>query len=194
MAVFGVSITKEMDWRGQKERISNVYHYHTSDGQNFPDEAVIAEVARLEKLVFANNITFVQGRTWGPTNLGPVASVTRSIVDLTGTGAMAASSSMYRECAILISWPLGRYGTRNRHQFLRKYLHTLATHGYDASGNTAILGQPAAGSPLAVYMEGVRVLNPSGFVGGLDLATSGDRTNIGQGRIYPYLEHRQLNQ
>lgn len=192
MAVFGISITKELEWRGQQHRVSNVYHYHTSDGQTFPDSAAIDEVVRLEKLVFASAVKFVTGRTWGPTEQGPVASVTRSIKDLTGFGSVAATTGMYKEAAILVSWPLGRYGTRNRPQYLRKFLHTLAAHGYDTNGSTPMTAQPAAGSALQTYMEGIRVLNPAGFVGGLDLSTDGDRVNIGAGRTYPYLEHRQI--
>ena len=194
MASFGVTISKDIEWRGGTERISNVYHYHTSEGQVFPDLAVIQELVRLEKLVFANTVKFVVARTWGPTDQGPVDSVTREVVDLAGSGSAVPLNSMYRESAILISWPLGRYGVRNRAQFLRKFLHTASAHGYDPSGAIPIASQPAAGTPLATYMEGVRVLNPAGFVGGLDLCTAGDRVNTGAGRIYPYLEHRQFNQ
>lgn len=194
MAVFGVSITKRIAWRGGQEEFSNVYHYHTSEGQTFPDDAVIDELVRLEKLIFASNTTFTLARTWGPTDQGPVASVTRTIRDLTGPGSATAHASAYRECAILVSWPLGRYGTRNRPQFLRKYLHTSASHGYDVTGASALPSQPAVTTPLGEYIAGVRVLNPAGFVGGLDLATAGDRINTGPGLAYPYLEHRQFNQ
>lgn len=194
MAVFAVSITKSVPWRGAPEEYANVYHYQTTPGELFPDEAVIAEVVRLEKLIFASNVTFRVGRTWGPTGEGPEASVTREIVDLSGTGALGPTAGMYRECAILIQWPLGRYGSRNRPQFLRKWLRTQAANGYPTNGADPLAEQPGAGSALRQYMEGITTLDPGGLgTDVLELVTETGRAPVAEPLAYQYLEHRQFH-
>lgn len=194
MAVFGVSITKEIDWRGSQEQFSNVYHYSTDPAETFDDLGVIAEIERLEKLIFSDDVVFVTGRTWGPTDEGPLASVTREIVDLSGVGNAPRTSSMYKECAILITWPLGRYGTRNRPQFLRKWLHTDNPHGYVLNGAQPLAGQPTAGTPLREYMDGITRLDNPGLGWQYELCTASGREFQGEPVAYPYLEHRQFNQ
>jgi hypothetical protein len=193
MAVFAVSITKSAQWRGQQEEFSNVYHLLTTPGQLFPDAEIIAELERLEKLVHSTEVTFRTGRTWGPTDLGPAESVTREIVDLSGAGSQTPGSSVYRECAVLVQWPLGRYGSRNRPQYLRKWLHTFgAALGYPPDGSTPISSPPLPTSSLGQYMAEVTVVNPSGLTDDFELCTADGRTPIAAAAPYPYFEHRQF--
>lgn len=190
MATFGVSITKEIEWRGGMQEFSNVYHYNTDVAENFTDEAVIAELVRLEKTIHSTNVDFKIGRTWGPTHTGQENSVMRQIVDLDGSGAVSPATNFYRELAVLIIWPLGRYGTRNRPQFLRKWLHLDRNIGYDTSGSTPLAVAPV--QSIVDYIEGVTVLDPSIFPGQVELSTWEGREPTGPGRVYEYLEHRQL--
>lgn len=190
MAVFAVAITKSIPWRGGPQEFSNVYHFETGFSEPFDDLAVIADLVAMEKLVHGQTIDFVRARSWGPTDEGPAASVMREVVPLSGTGAVPVSGTMYRECAILISIPLGRYGTRNRPQYLRKWLHCDTTHGYDPRGLVRLTTPSEA---LTDYMDdlgsaGQRFWNLNGY----QLCTADGRTPIGDPYPYPYLEHRQL--
>lgn len=193
MAVFAISITKSVPWRGQVEEFSNVYHYNTLAIEEFADGAAIDELVAAERPVFANTITFRLARTWGPIGQGQAASVTRVVRDLTGPGTASSASDMYVECATLIEWPLGRYGSRNRRQFLRKWLH--ARHQPDGAPvgwlNGTVLHPGIAGAELA-YVNRVTSLDPPGIDGPYELCSPGGQTPIGPATIYPYLEHRQF--
>lgn len=188
MAVFGVSITKSMEWRGAQQEFSNVYHYQTAVGQPFDDEGIIAAVVAAERPLHATSVTFETGRTWGPTENGPAASVMREIVDLSGQGGATPLTNAYKETALLISWPLGRYGSRNRPQFLRKWLHTLASGGRGLDGSSRSDVSP---QNVLDYIAAVTALSDPAF-GDLDLCTADGRVPVGPAVQYPYLEHRQL--
>lgn len=190
MSVFGVTITKVMDWRGQPQQFSNVYHFNTSLGQSFDDVAVINAVKAAETPIHSNQVSFLMGRTWGPTDQGVAASKMREVVDLSGTGTATAASGYYRELAHLIRWPLGRYGSKNRPQYLRKWLHCVATHGFPTDGTTAMTTVPSA---LQTYIDAVTNLNPPGIMDGpMELCTAEGKMPTGPGKTIKYLEHRQL--
>jgi hypothetical protein len=157
MAVFAVSITKEINWRGGPKKISNVYHYKTGIGETFPDIAVIDKLVTEEKKIYASTVNFVRGRTWGPTEQGKSASKMREVKELAGSGNLSPSSGFYPEFAIMLYWPLGRYGQRNRPQYLRKWHHLgrfvgLSTEGARYNG----VPQPE----ITAYMTAVESLNP----------------------------------
>lgn len=190
MAVFGVAITKEVPWRGGVQPISNVYHYESLPAVTFNDDDVINALVAAERAIFANTVNFIKARSWGPTDATPAESVTRTIKDLSGTGNATPTGAMYKEAAQLITWPLGRYGTRNRPQFLRKWLHTGAAHGYSTDGST-----PQASTPLSLqtYIDAVAGIS-AGALTNYVLATAQGRNPTGPGKSYPYLEHRQFGE
>lgn len=193
MAIFAVSIKKELDWRGSVQQFSNVYHYKTQLVEPFEDRAVINAIMAAEKPVHAASVRFVEGRTWGPVGSDQARNVMREIVDLRGNaGSVATTSTMYKELAWLCVWPLGRYGVRNRPQFLRKWLHSCALLGASTSvqdGSTST-GEPG---PLRTYMNAVRVIDPglpTGIRYPLCSATGYEPKDAGY--VYKFLEHHQL--
>lgn len=201
MAVFALAVTKSVEWRGGTQPFSNVYHYVTQAGEPFDDDAAIDEVVAAERLVHTTDVTFQTARTWGPTSdtagggaiqpLNPASeSVTRVIRDLTGTGSRAFDADCYKELAFLCVWPLGRYGTRNRPQYLRKWVHTMSIAGLtdgQKAGSDVI--DPAGFAVITDYIADVRNVGP---VEGYGLSTAAGREPISPGVMYDYLEHHQL--
>jgi hypothetical protein len=187
--IIGAAITKSLVWRGQEQEFSNVYHYETETLEPGRDEAILDKLVQLERTIHTNGVTFKKGRTWGPADGTAAANVTRAIKDYTGTGSLTNAGLFYREFAVLVIWPLGRYGTRNRPQYLRKWLHTLTPHGHDLNGTQPIGIVPQV---MLDYISKVTVLDPTVFSDGVELCTMNGRKPIGTGKMYNYLEHRQL--
>jgi hypothetical protein len=108
-----------------------------------------------------------------------------------GTNPMAGTS-YYREAAMLVQWYLGRYGTRNRRQFMRKWIHPFGGSIVPATvvdGTTKFASVP---SDFQVYMDRVTSLDPpSAGLGPYQLCTKEGRSG-GAATLYPYLEHRQF--
>lgn len=190
MAVFAASTTKEINWRGSLARVSNVYHYKSDALETFDDLAVLTELVRLEKNAAGGGVNFVEGRTWGPTDQGQAASKMREIKTFTDSGLMAATTSFYPELAVMIYWPLGRYGVRNHPQFLRKWYHWNRTTGLIPDGSRTTAAPPAE---VQALIDGVTVVRTSGGTQEYELCTkNGEHLPTGPGLRYPYLEHRQI--
>jgi hypothetical protein len=198
MAVFALSITKDGEWRGTRQPFSNVYHYLTQIGEPFNDQAAINEVVAAERKIHATSVNFKTARTWGPVSnappspgtLTPGASVTREIVDLSGTGELAPGD-IYRELAFLIQWPLGRYGSKNRPQFLRKWIHPYSLAGTTASERTGSVVLSATAKQFVVDQYAGTLQNV-GPVEGYGLCTATGREPISGPVVYDYFEHHQL--
>jgi hypothetical protein len=176
-----------MDWRGNPQEFSNVYHY-TSIGLDPGNlEGIKNTLVAAEKAIHATAITFIRARAWGPTTEGPAGNNTQGIWDLTGAGTATTDFARYRETAYLIYWKLGRYGSLNRMQYARKWLHTLSTNGVTPTPNDGTQLISAVPAALATYMT--TVTNPA-----LDynLCTADGRVVQGPPTLYPWLEHRQL--
>lgn len=188
MAVFAVSITKRMTWRGQNQEFSNVYHYKTGVGTPFDDALAVADIVAAEKACHTTDITFQVARTWGPTDGSQAASVTREIIDLTGTGVRTPLATFYKELAILVVWPLGRYGSRNRPQFLRKWLHLGDQAGISTTNWSSGSVTATANTVVTNYINAVDSVGPGPY----DICAKGGEEPISAGSMYPYLEHRQL--
>lgn len=192
MAVFAVSITKRINWRGSNQEFSNVYHYKTGLMEPFPDTTIINKVADAERPIHGGQVEFVRGRTWGPTEGTQENNKMREVVQLSGNGTGPDQSGFYRELAIMVYWPLGRYGSRNRPQYLRKWLHTqnpMSTVTDYVEGNVRDTTIPAA---LQTYIDRVSNVNAYLVITDVELCTKTGRTPIGAAQRYPYLEHRQL--
>lgn len=191
MTVFACSVTKEVQWRGGPAEVSNVYHYKVGALESFDDNGLIDELVRLEKTVYGNTVTFTKARTWGPTDGSMADNKMREVRALTGTGAAAVATPFYPELAVMIYWPLGRYGIRNHPQYLRKWHHFMHGKGLSTDG-TRFTGTVDA--TLQAYITGVTSVDPSGVAGPWALCTADGEHEapIGGGKVYPYLEHRQI--
>jgi hypothetical protein len=191
MAVYAVSITKQVPYRGGIQPFSNVYHYKTTLAQFLDDSAIVDDLVAAEKLVHASNVTFLTGRVWGPTDSTPQASVTRLIKDLSGTGSLSPATDTSPEMCILCVWPLGRYGLRNRPQFLRKWIHPCSIAGTTAGqrGQTSKLTNPM--EPFTTYINDVT--EADSLAGdAVDLCSPTGHEPTGAGRVYDWVEHHQL--
>lgn len=185
MAPFAFAVTKRITWRGQPQEFSNVYHFDIADPGSFNFEDRLLQLRTQEVVLHAANVNFVQGRAWGPTNQGQAASTTRAIVDWSNiVGAAASNTSFYRELAFMIYWPLGRYGSKNRPQFLRKWLHLCTPFGI--GGSTLTGSDPITTTPAEITTYIANISQMGGFCG------PNGHTPISSGKLYPYLEHRQL--
>lgn len=192
MATFAVSITKATGWRGGYQPFSNVYHYNTAIGQTFDDVGLVQHLVDAEKAICSFDVDFVEARTWGPTGEGQAASQMREIIELSGNGNHSWAEPLYKELCFLFVWPLGRYGARNRPQYLRKWMHTM---GAPTLPGAQLNGGQALNTGLAdlnSYISSVR------FAGGpttdpdYSLATAKGREPIEDGHYYPYIEHHQF--
>lgn len=197
MPQFGVSITKQASWRGLTVEWSNRYHYLGNIDILTESQflQIIDAVFDAERPAHAADVKFVSGRLWGPTGVGKEASLmraTRSWSNIAGTAA-APTQPMYRECAFLYQWPLGRYGSKNRPQYLRKWLHTFTNFilgANEVAGTAQISSVP---SPLQNYRNAVDDLVVTGVTGSpFQLCTEQGRQPLGPGTLYGYLEHRQF--
>lgn len=181
-----VSITKDTQFQGRTEEFSNVYCYEDVANTEADLEQLVNAVVTAEKRVHGNNVRFLRAQVW---DVGLAPNLMRFTKNLTGTGDLGASGSYYKECAILVKWPLARRAGLRRtiHRSLRKWIHACATvNGIDTSGLNPV-GAIAAGTPLANYISeatqpiaGIRLCAPNG-----DLPT-------GAAVVHPYLEHRQF--
>lgn len=189
MAVFAVSITKQKSWRGENQEFSNVYHYRTDVAEPFNDQGVVDALVAAESPLFGSSTQFVRARTWGPTDGSPADSVMREVIDLNQSGTGASNTSFYKEFAAMVYWPLGRYGSRNRPQYLRKWLHIDSPLGYDTSGSTPLTTTPVV---IQDYIDAVTEIVLAVDIDGYELCTSTGRVPTGPGTHYPYLEHRQF--
>jgi hypothetical protein len=186
-------VTKTIPWRNGPQEFSNVYHFKTALSEPFDDNELINKIVLQEKTFHSSNVTFKVARTWGPTDGTQQQSVTRTIKDLTGTGELTPGTNWYRELAFLVVWPLGRYGSKNRPQFLRKWYHTDNAMAVAASVLTGATAIPLpANNALATAIPKITNNNAGFLLGDFKLSTAEGREPVGPGSMYKWLEHRQL--
>lgn len=181
-----VSITKDTQFQGRTEEFSNVYTYEDVANTENDLNQLVDRVVIGERRVHGNNVRFLRAQVW---DVGLAPNLMRFTKSLTGTGDLPASGSYYKECAILVKWPLARRAGLRRtiHRSLRKWIHACANvNNFDLSGLNPV-GAIADGTPLDNYIDeitqplpGIRLVAPNG-----DLPT-------GPAVVHPYLEHRQF--
>ncbi len=139
--ILGVSIEKELTWRGQAEQFANVYHFDTDAG--YMSEDLVQAVIAVERPAFSTQVKFRRAKVWGPTDQGVIASEMLLQADLTGTGSRASNFLTGFELAAVVSWNTGRKNSKGGPVFLRKYLHVgaITTAGGPELGNTALPSQ-----------------------------------------------------
>ncbi len=196
MSVFAVHITKKTQYAGGLREFGNTYHYRTLPGQTFQDVDVINEVAAAERQVTSEEVTFVRGVTWGPTDGTKFDNVMRETVDLTGPGSSPSPEGMYREACILAVWPMPRSPVTNRKRWLRKFLR-MGTIGTSISPQEASGAAALSFADRALFVSGyvdpvTQVGGPSGDSYEL-CSEDGDLPNK-PGLVRPYYYTRQIGQ
>jgi hypothetical protein len=195
MPYFSFYIGKNTGWRGDTQGMGNLYNLELPSDQP-SEQALLSMVNQLvaaERPVHATTVNFDIARVWGPINPGGGGGSMRLVADLTGTGNVTPSANWYKELAFLNVWPLGRYGSKNRPQFLRKWIHSQASLGINATaldGSTQITTMPAG---MATYRAAVSNITygSGGPIAPLG-SPRGHNTDNTNSYTYPYLEHRQL--
>jgi hypothetical protein len=195
MPVSGISIEKEVTWRGNPERFSNVYHYwHSSISWATITDAewlsFVTQIVNAEKAIHSTLVTFKIARIFGPTDGSEAANVMQYITDLTGNGSLPSTSKIFGELALVVQWPMER-SSLGRKRFLRKYLRTFS-YGTGTAPEVNS-GGPLSSTPLpglaATYAAAVDDL--SWAYGGTLCAANGDGPNDAAYAL-PYLHTRQF--
>jgi hypothetical protein len=190
---FAFYIEKSTPWRGETQHFGNLYHYGltTDEPSTTMLEDMINTLKAAEVPVHSTDVKFEVARSWGPVNPDGKGGSMRVVKPLTGTGSASPTTDFYKELAFLVTFPLGRYGSRNRPQFLRKWIHACSYHGLalaERSGNTKFSTIP---TPLTTYGNAVKAI-PMG-TGGAPTSLASPKDHLAdQVVIYPYLEHRQF--
>lgn len=189
--MYAFSIRKQVTWRGNLQGFSNLYHYNVVSPTESLLQAFLTTLRDAERPVHDPAVSFIEGRAWGPVNPNGSGGRMEAVVNFNVVGTKTAGSAIYKECAYLFYWPLGRYGSRNRPQFLRKWIHSQttglsATAGVD--GSTDIGG---ATTPALNYISAVRTVTPVGGGATYDLSSASGHQPISAGQLFKFLEHHQ---
>lgn len=195
MAKRFVSVEKEMSFQGRTERWSNVYCMEMSDVSVSAHEAIQDALVAAERPVHGPDVKFIRTRVYTTKGLngigdsGDMYSVMERNVQGTGSGGTFIP---YRECAVLVKWPLPRKtkigGGLGRQRSLKKWIRGVAGTGIgvdQASGVNPL--QSATTTIFQTYAAAVEGAANSDLVSPDDGATKSDAV-----RIHPYLEHRQF--
>lgn len=195
MAWFSFYIGKSIMWRGQRQGFGNLYHFELpTENPSEPDlDAMLDALKAAEVPVHSPNVQFDSGRAWGPVNAQGKGGRMVSVRSYSGNGTAAAATTMYLECAWLCVWPLGRYGVKNRPQFLRKWIHSNSLLGESTSvlnGDTKLTSNPAS---LITYMNAVRQVKYTTANISVPFGAPSGHASDGSGQyVHKYLEHRQF--
>lgn len=192
MAVFAVSIVKRTEYFGELREFGNTYHYKTEAIEAFPDRLVIEAIKEQERFVTDDEVQFVRGVSWGPTDGSRLENVMRESVEFSDVGQVASVTPMYKEACSLVVWPLDRSVPLNRRRWLRKFLR-MAPGAPIASPSPVSGAAPLPGNSIAAleqYATAIRSLQV--LAGSFQLCTDvGDEPN-GPGIVRPYLYTRQI--
>lgn len=190
--IWAFSVRKSIPWRGLQQGFSNLYHYEVDAPSVGNLDNILTALKALEAPVHATDVTFIEGRAWGPVNAQGRGGDMTSIVAFSGAGTATPDTTFYKECAYLIKWPLGRYGSRNRPQWLRKWIHSHSVLGQSSTMKDGSTSLGAIFAPLSTYATGVRVLTPTGGGTTYDLTSASGHVPISAAQLHAYLEHHQF--
>lgn len=192
MPIYAVSIEKRIPYRGDIQSFHNVYHFDVGQTLGEGSRAIIDPLTAFERNVHSTQVQFKNARMW---QIGATQADTRmltTIEDLAVAGHRAIDETFPREAAFLCYWHLGRYGKKNRPQFLRKWIHSMTLLGANSniiSGTHEILTVPP---DLRSYMDAIRELTLTGASGVGYLCTRSGRRPVRAGELYRWMEHHQL--
>ncbi len=197
MARYGLSIEKNVLFRGIQQPFANVYFYQALVGATEDDASLTAlldQIVAKEKEFHTTKINFKRARLWITGTGSRETNIMRVQKTLTGTGARAPQATMDAERALLIQWPAG-FDSRHRPVKLRKWYH-LCGHPTTTVWSDAILANEsgitdAQRTAINTLMEPLFMPVVPG-VGGFRLVAQSGRQATASGQCHPYLEHHQL--
>lgn len=195
MSLMFVAIEKEASFQGRTERWSNVYCYESSASTESAYQALITGVLNAERPVHANTVSFKLARIYTTEGLNgltdPGSMLAAAELSVVGTGVNSGTGQCYRECAVLVKWPLPRKQftfSVGRQRSLKKWIHmcgTLALSSANMEGTSQIVG--TALTPFATYASAVRVPASGSLLSSPDGTPSTDNAIV-----HPWVEHRQF--
>lgn len=193
MPIFGVSINKQVLFRGVQQPFANVYHYNGPSMTEAQAILLASAIKALEVPFHGSDVTFVGAKVW---TAGGAPSANQMLAQpaQSGTGSQANNSTQDRERAVLVRFTLG-FDSRGRPTYLRKWYHSCGSFagvsfiGTGIQGNTGQIPSvdrttiaAAADDLLSVTTSAgtYQLCSPSGELGSLPVVA------------HPYLEHHQL--
>lgn len=191
-----LTIEKANGFQNRVEEWGNTYLYDMSSVTDGDYTLLINNVVAAEKAVHAADVTFKRARVYTTQGLNNVleGGSMYKVVELTGTGSMAAGGSIqiYRECAILVKWPLPRKdlvgGALGRQRSLKKWVRSCSSAFMTAAALSGASSIPqAAIDHYTTYGNAVLTPTPVSQLS----APDGAEPNAAV-QIHPYLEHRQF--
>lgn len=194
MAIYGVSIEKEIQFHGKVERISNSYFYSVGFAPVAADFiSMINQLADAEKLVHGSGVAFKLGRVWSAGG-SPAENQQEALVDLTGAGSMPTTVSMASELTVLVQWECAREDIRGRKVYLSKYIRSqgLPSSDTNASLQRGALSAASAG-PFKTYADNIEELT----LGASPLAALCSEKgrfplNVGNAKVDPFVRNRNI--
>lgn len=193
MALRYYAIEKSTSFQGHSEVWSNVYLYETGADTAGAHDAIINAIVAAEKTVHGANVSFLGARVYtikglnGPTDVGHM----EHIRNLSGNGTPSATNVIYKECAVLVKWPLPRKTNLaglliGRQRSLKKWLHVCTAFHWGPG--TAAAGE-TPGDKTAFLTYGNAVMTP---VAGTQLVAPDGTVATSNPQVQDFMEHRQF--
>lgn len=193
MAIFAVSLTKSVSFRGVQQEFSNVYHYSGTLPDATQAAAIVTAMKNIEVDLHSLDVSFVRYRVWSAGG-SPAANLMIAQGTMSGTGAQTVNGSMDRERAVLVRFANG-IDVRGRPVYLRKWYHSC--------GNCAGVSFATAGilQNTAQIPSGDRSLIQNRVDDFLSLTVGAQTYNLCSKKgtaggnpvvVHAYLEHHQL--
>jgi hypothetical protein len=196
--VLGVYIKKSITFQGAPRTFGNTYHFSADNVQIWDegDCSVLAgAVAQAERQVHSTSVAFLEAAVWGPTDNGNQQdNIMRYRGSLSGNGSAGPGTKpIYRELALMFKWPLGRYGSKNRPQYLRKWIHPCADIGTWTDLQLQGVDQIVMMTSMTNYVTAVTNVTVTGAPDTtVALCTFDGRLPVAAGSVKPYIEHHQF--
>lgn len=195
VAIFGVSVEKDVDFRGGRERISNTYFYECGTGMQVEQfEALGDKVVAAEREVHAPGVTFKLIRVW---SAGGTKEQNQMVLikDIDLNGTMSAPVTVAAELAVLVSFECARRNRLGRKVYLRKYIRP---QGLPVNQAGAVIQREAINSAgLAVFKTFADDIESfsAGVAGplcALVSETGNFPRNVGNATVNPHLRNRNI--
>jgi len=137
---YGVSVEKDITFRGQVERTTNVYHYRMTAPIEADYNLLADEVVTRDKAAYPGVATYKTVRVFGPTEGSEADNLMRLTKDISGGGTRSpAGANLYPELTACVAIYVGRSPVKNRKVFVRKYIRILIAQTSNGVGPTDAL-------------------------------------------------------
>ncbi len=197
MAVYAVYIKKQSQYFGSLQDFGNTYHYKTTPGEVFRDQALAEAIAAAERKVTQRTVTYLGWQTWGPTDGAPLANVMRESGPFAFTGDGIDTPQTYKEACALVVLPIARSAILNRRRWLRKFIRVPGEVSLALSSGTLSGAAPLSGAlQAALVAYGNAIKEITLLTNAYTLCTEqGDGVPLAtNAEVRPYLFTRQIGQ